>query len=335
MKKLLILISLILLLSGCSKEKIRGEVISVTSADPYVQLIVRTENDRQIPVLADDNTFVYSFFGSDEGLLSGDLIHPYVTVYELRKQDGGWLSARICVESIQLPDGYTLSDGTELTVRRDYHHTIYIAPDGTELLLEQEPVGPGNIHTGGVPSLSDLPENVQTAITGYYRELGLLYDLDREIDRIYHNYLETENNTEFQSRLLAQDICPAAASEKLIWFGAHVTLPREDGLHHQTSTYTIFNRETGEVVDPASLFLCTEEELARIILDLSGMPDTELRREMENAFRFDYLEFNSYALDVRFPAGSLISQNTDHILGIHYEDLAGILHPWAIPTLIQ
>lgn len=335
MKKTAIIIFLLLLLTGCSKKEICGEVISVTGNGPYTQLTVRRTDGRQTQILADDSTIVYSFSGIDQSLLSGELLRPMITAYELRRHDGAWLSERICVESVQLPEGYTLSDGTELTVRRDYHHTIYITPDGTEILLEQEPIGPGNIHTGGVPSLADLPQTAQDAITAYYRELGLLYNLDEEIEKIYRNYLETQDKSSFQSRLLAQDICPTAASEKLIWFGAHVTLPLDNGLHHQTSIHTIFDRQTGDIVDPASLFLCTEEALIRTILDLSGMPDTELRREMETAFRFDYLEFNSYALDVSFPAGSLPSQNTDHILGVHYEKLGSILHPWAIPTLIQ
>lgn len=332
MKKLAVILLTLLLLTGCGKNKqICGEVVSVTNGGQYVQLVLRTEDDRQTRVLADGHTFVYSFAGIEEGLLSGKLLRPVVTAYELRKQDGAWLAERICVESIQLPDGYTLKDGTVLTVRKNYSHTIYSAADGIEILREQNPIGPDNISVGGLPSFSDLKAEVQEKIMAYYDALGLLYDLDDELEKAYRDFLSLDNPISFQSRLLSQDICPSAANEKLVWYSVYVTRPVEGGLHHQTSTHTVFDRETGAVIDPASLFLCSEAEAARVILDVSGMPDTELRHEMEKAFRFDYLNFHSNALDICFPAGSLPSQNTDHLLGVEYEDLSGIIHPWAVP----
>lgn len=332
MKKLAVILLTLLLLTGCGKNKqICGEVVSVTNEGQYVQLILRTEDDRQTRVLADGHTFVYSFAGIEEGLLSGKLLRPVVTAYELRKQDGAWLAERICVESIQLPDGYTLKDGTVLTVRKTSSYTTYSTANGIELLRQQDTIGPDNVSVGGLPSLRDLSHTAQQNIIAYYSELGLLYDLDEEIEKIHRDFLSLDDPSGFQSKLLSQDICPTAANEKLVWYSAHVTRPADDGLHHQTSTHTVFDRETGAVIDPASLFLCSEAEAARVILDVSGMPDTELRHEMEKAFRFDYLNFHSNALDVCFPAGSLPGQNTDHLLGVEYEDLSGIIHPWAVP----
>ena len=105
----------------------------------------------------------------------------------------------------------------------------------------------------------------------------------------------------------------------------------DGGIHHQTSTNTVFDRETGDVIDTADLFTCTEQELGRRIQEIVEMPDTQLRREMETAFRFEYLDFDSNSLGICFPAGSLISQNKSHMLGIEYEDLSGFIHPWAVP----
>lgn len=335
MKRILLILAMVFLLSGCGNREISGEVVSFINEGPYVQLIVQTDEHEQTKVLADGHTFVYSFCGIEEGLLSGKLIRPVITAYELRRQDGGWLAERICVESIELPDKYILSDGTELTVRQNYSHTIYYTEDDMELLREETPVGPDNVHVGGIPSLLELPEAAQEKILSHYEELGFLYDLEEELEMVYERYLAADCQEAFQPVMVSQHISPTAANERLIWYGIHVTLPVEDGLHHQSSTYTVFDRTTGEVVDTADLFTRSEEEAGKRIIALSGVKDEQIIREMENAFRFEYLQFHGHALDVCFPAGSLPNHNTEYLLGIDYADLSGILQPWAIPEDIQ
>lgn len=332
MKKLLLIVPLLLLLTGCGGKVIYGEVKSIAPKGDYLELTIVGKEDT---VLADDNTMVYSFAGIEEGLLDGELIRPYITAYDLRWTPEGTYSDRIYVESMILPEPYVLEDGTKLTVRKDFTHTTYFTPNDIDILWEQEPVGPHNVSVGGLPTFDMLSEQAQEAILAYYEEQGLLYDLDAELEKAYQEFLSMGNPVNFQAHHLSQDISPTAANEKLIWYSIYVTRPVGDGLHHQTSTHTVFDRETGEVVNTADLFQCTEKELGRRILEIVNMPDTELSREMENAFRFEYLNFSSNYLDVCFPAGSLISQNTGHILGIEYQALGGLIHPWAIPDPIQ
>lgn len=335
MKKILPVLVLLLLLTGCGKQQIYGEVLSVTNEGPYVQLVVQTPEERDIRILADGHTLVYSFSGIEDGLLSGSLIRPYITAYDLKPTDGAFLAERICVESIQLPDGYELKDGTILNVRKDYRGTRYEAPDGTEILWEQEPIGPDNVSVGGLPSLDMLNAQAQEAILSYYQELGLLYNLEEKLEQAWQDYLAADKRLLFQAHHLSQDISPSAANDTLVWYTIHVTLPSGNGLHHQTSIQTVFDIKTGTVIDTAALFSCEEAQLARRILDTVEMPDTQLAREMEQAFRFEYLNFCSSGLDVCFPADSLMSQNMDHSMGIHYEDLAGLIHPWAVPESIE
>lgn len=332
MKKLIFLLGLLLLLTGCGDKEIYGEVQSVSSKGDYIELTIVGKDDI---VLADDKTMVYSFSGIEEGLLDGELIRPYITAYDLKHISGGYYADRICVESVQLPQGYLLSDGTALTVRKDYTHTAYFTPDDIEILREQEPIGPNNVSVGGIPSLDMLNAQAQEEILAYYERQGLLYDLDEELERAWQCYQASDNKLLFQSHHLAQDICPSAANHRLVWYSVYVTRPVGDGLHQQSSTHTVFNRETGKVIDTAELFDCTEAELGRRILEIVSMPDTELSREMEKAFRFEYLDFDSNSLDVCFPAGSLSSQKADHLLAIEYEDLAGYIHSWAIPDSIE
>ena len=334
MRKLLIVLSVLFLLTGCGKQEIRGEVLSVNNEGQYVQLLVRTDDDRQVRILADGNTHVYSFAAPEdcEGLLSGDLIRPVISVSRMHRQNGAWLAEMVCVESLELPEGYTLKDGTRLTVRKDYANTIYIAPDGTELLREQDPIGPDNVYTGGIPSLSELKPEAQQAILSHYEDLGLLYDLDAEIEKVYQWYLNATDTDPFYSCLLSQDISPTAANDRLVWYASYTTIPVDGKVHQQIQQNTIFDRNTGAVMDPKDLFTCTEPEAASAILDASQMPDTELRREMEQKFQFEYLNFDNNTLMACFPAGSLVNHPSgDYILGIPYEDLSGILHPWAIP----
>ena len=332
MKKLLLIIPLLLLLTGCGGKVIYGEVQSITPKGDYLELTIVGKEDT---VLADDNTMVYSFAGIEEGLLDGELIRPYITAYDLRWTPEGTYSDRICVESVILPEPHVLEDGTKLTVRKDYSHTTYFSPNDIDILWEQEPAGPHNVSVGGLPTFDMLNKQAQEAILAYYEEQGLLYDLDAELEKAYQEFLSMGNPANFQAHHLDQNISPTAANEKLIWYSIYVTRPVGDGLHHQTSTHTVFDRETGEVVNTAELFQCTEKELGRRILEIVNMPDTELSREMENAFRFEYLNFSINYLDVCFPAGSLISQNTDHGLGVEYEDLYGFIHPWAVPDPIE
>lgn len=328
MKKLLILVSLLLLLTGCGKESITGEVQSVTSRDGYVELILVGMEDR---IFADENTFVYSFSGIEEGLLEGSLIRPIISAEELRRTKGGYSAQRICVESTILPEPHVLSDGTPLNIRTGYHGNLYETQDGYEILWEQEPVGPENVSVGGLPTLRDLPEKAQEAITAYYASLGLLYDLDAELEKAYEAFLTSENKNLFQSRHLAQSICPTAANQQLVWFAAFITEPIGSGLVHERRMGTVFHRNTGQIVDYAELFTCTEDAVCQRILDIAGMPDTQLRKHMEKAFRLDYILFHSSNLDVHFPVRSLPGETQDHIIGIDYADLEGLLCQWAIP----
>ena len=338
MKKLLILLSVLFLLTGCGKKEIYGEVLSVTKDGQYVQLVVRTGDERQVRILADGNTHVYSFAAPDDckGLLSGDLIRPVIRASQLRRVQGVWLAEMICVDSLELPQRYTLDDGTVLTVRKDHSNTIYIAPDGKELLREQDPIGPDNVSVGGLPTFDMLAPAVQEAILAYYDEQELLYNLDAEIEKTYQWYLDSSDGKPFSSSLLSQHISPTAANNRLLWYITYVTRPLDGNLHQETRIHAIFDRQTGAVVEAASLFACSEAEAARVILDVCGMPETELRREMEQKFRFDYLNFSNDAMDVCFPAGSLVNHpDGDYILGIHYEDILNILHPWAVPDSIE
>lgn len=334
MKKLLLMISLLFLLTGCGKQdRIEGTVLSVTPDGENTKILLQTDNGKTCTILHHADTLLWSWVdGIDaEKLLAGEFPEAEITVFYPEKSGNAWLAGQIVIDSVVLPEAYTLSDGTKLNIRKWSGYDSYLLPDGTVLLDVQNPIGPENMSVGGLPSLDDLSPEAQEKIIGYYNELGLLYDLDAEIENIYRMYQAAENKADFQSSMLSQDISQTAANEKLIWYAAFVVQPVGSGLIHETRQGTVFDRETGERIEFSELFTCSEAEIGAAILDIAGMPDTELRQEMEQAFRLEYLIFHSDSLDVHFPVATLPSQNTDYILGIEYEDLAGILQPWAIP----
>lgn len=337
MKKLSSILFLLLLLTGCGKNEVSGEVQSVTQQGAYIELSIV---GKETPILADEKTYVYSFANIEEGLLSGDLIRPHITAHELTKTRDGYYARQIRVDSVLLPEPYILKDGTKLNVRRHYNHTAYmtsdgLVPDGIVLLDERNPIGPENVHVGGLPSLIDLTPEAQGRITAYYKDLGLLYDLDTELEKAYQRYLETDEKNEFQAGLVSQDIGPTAVNDQLIWYCASVTVPLNGNVHQETRNTTIFDRKTGTVVDISVLFTCSETEVGATLLAASGIQDTKLRQEMEAAFRLEYLNFHSTALDICFPAGSLPSEYTAHLIGVDYAEIKQILHSWAIPDSLQ
>ena len=60
--------------------------------------------------------------------------------------------------------------------------------------------------------------------------------------------------------------------------------------------------------------------------------DSVLRMEMQAALRPEYITFHSDRLDITFPRGTLPSQEHSAGWGLDYQELDGLLQPWAIPV---
>ena len=104
-------------------------------------------------------------------------------------------------------DALILSDGTAVDRwQKGYSgYDFYKLKDGTELLREEHPSGPENVYVGGRESFTSLPEHTAKAISAYYDDMGLLYDLETEVEGAYQEYLtcQTEGE-EFFSYYLGQ-----------------------------------------------------------------------------------------------------------------------------------
>ena len=74
-----------------------------------------------------------------------------------------------------------------------------------------------------------------------------------------------------------------------------------------------------------------EEEARAALLDKMADGSDVPRTELEAAFRPEYIRFYSSGLDVTFPRGTLPSQEYTTGGSFDYEELDGLLQPWAIP----
>ena len=210
----------------------------------------------------------------------------------------------------------------------------YKLADGTELLWEQRPVGPGRVHTAGQASLGDLSLTAQEAIQAYYDSLGLLYRTYDELENAYAAYLESGRDPSFDSYLVGQETSPCASSDRVIYFLTSVTLPINGSVATEVRLGAAFDRETGEHLSPWDLFACSEEEARQTLLDLAQPSDGTdgLRAEMEAALTPESLIFFPDHLELSFPEGTLPSQSHAFLASVDYETgLGDILQDWAIP----
>lgn len=334
MKKLAPILFLLLTLTGCGKKEIYGQILSIEMNETHTKLTFLGQDQT---IFVDEKTHVYSF--SDEipyeKLLDGELQEPRIRAHDFSFRNGKHVADYICVESILLPDPYVLADGTELNIRKNHLHTAYETMDGIMLLWETDPVGPANVHGGGAPSLDTLNTKAQEAITAYYEEQGLLYDLDGELEAAWQAYLASENKPMFSCHHLSQDTFPSAANEKIIGFTTILALPI-DGNHMKEYRYSqIFDRNTGKRIDIVDLFRCPEDQIATAILMAADLNDSDLFREITDHFRPEFLVFGPSALELWFPRNTTDGQEETHIICAEYKNLTDILYPWAIPDPIE
>lgn len=231
-------------------------------------------------------------------------------------------------------DALILSDGTAVDRwQKGYSgYDFYKLKDGTELLREEHPSGPENVYVGGRESFTSLPEHTAKAISAYYDDMGLLYDLETEVEGAYQEYLtcQTEGE-EFFSYYLGQSTSLCASNERVVYFLTSVTLPLggQYGMNYQVGA--AFDRETGKVIPVWDLFALPEEDVKALIVEEFAPRSEAERAEMLEKLTAEYLVFQPDSLNVSFPYGVLATELYTSVVGIDYGELTGVLHDWAVP----
>lgn len=231
-------------------------------------------------------------------------------------------------EAAVLPDGTAVGLWRMEQVDR---WNCYRLPDGTELLEERAPTGPANVVVGGVEGFGQLGEAAQAAIGAYYEDQGLRYDLQAELERAYADYQSCQRSGEaFEHYIAGQEVAPTASNDHIVCFVTTTTRSVRGRLVENDYFTAVFDRETGEPLDPVSLFTVSPEEVLERLLSEAQIYDSALREEMKAAWDPAWLELDSGSLSVYFPRGSLPSQETASGFGVDVEDVRDILHDWAV-----
>ena len=231
-------------------------------------------------------------------------------------------------------DALILSDGTAVDRwQKGYSgYDFYKLKDGTELLREEHPSGPENVYVGGRESFTSLPEHTAKAISAYYDDMGLLYDLETEAEGAYQEYLtcQTEGE-EFFSYYLGQSTSLCASNERVVYFLTSVTLPLGGQYAMEYQVGAAFDREAGEVIPVWDLFALPEEDVKALIVEEFAPRSEAERAEMLEKLTAEYLVFQPDSLNVSFPYGVLATELYTSVVGIDYGELTGVLHDWAVP----
>lgn len=215
----------------------------------------------------------------------------------------------------------------------------YRLEDGTELLEIEFPLSPANYSTG---MLDALPEDAQENIRAYYIALGTLYDVNELLAAAYDDYLACQANPDltFENHFANQDTSPCGETEAFVAFRTTVNVLL--GIHFecrtkQIQTCQIFDRETGELMDPWSLFLVPKEDAVHYIFyelckgDAFG-DSLPSREALVKNLKAEHITWYLDGIEIMYPAGTLDGERDPGIgFGFTYEEFETILHPWAIP----
>lgn len=324
MKKKLLIISVVLciVLCGCHRLNIRGEVMEVNE-DSFILL---PDGADALNVTMDENTVIFSWTKdvTVSDFISGAVDGIIVSATGDVKQDS-MLASEVQIEGHLIRNYHTLTDGTSVNLIKSYLYQTYSLENGRDLLFVQNPTKVEETYVAGIGSLRDLPEAAQENIKAYYDAKGLLYDKLQTLEDAYDAYLAVDN---FQTYTLGQEIFPSATNEEVIYFQTIVSLPESE-----LYLCEAFDKENGEAIPMEEIFTCEPRELIRRLAKIAGIDDVTQVEEMTAAFQTEYVTVSQNSLDVNFPAGTLHSEEFAFGMGFEYDDeVRSLLHPWAVPS---
>lgn len=233
----------------------------------------------------------------------------------------------------------TFSDGVSVDLWNDMEHggsfiwgDSYRLPDGTELLNVRNSGGPEHMSVDGIENFQDLSEPAQENVLAFYTRQGALYDVPNLLNGAYGAYLDCQKSHKtFSSWMVTQDVSPTASNPRFMCFLTATGLPLGEQMMTDRRVGAIFDRKTGEPLNPWDLFTLPEAESRRLLLDRAQIADATLLAELEAALTGEMLIFFPDCLEIAFPRGSLHSQTESYFITMDYVDLQDLLQPWAVP----
>lgn len=235
---------------------------------------------------------------------------------------------------------YIFSDGVTAekwkNEKEDTRQYRYRLENGTDLLETTDVLSPEDEMDSELSGFEGLSDTAKVKVRIWYQDQGLLYDLDKELEDAYQDYLECEKSREhFTCHKVSQDVTESAENAEYMVILTAVTTPKKlhfDGgttCNYQTA---IFNRSTGEAIDLWSLFTMPEEEAKEELAKTCSVEDTTVSEQDVGPVmdQGQILLFQDY-LEVWFPYGTWERQEFDKGFGFEYNKIEGLLYEWAVP----
>ena len=325
MKRKLLVIAAVLciVLCGCSRLTIRGEVVEV---DGNSFTLIPDDGDA-LTVTMDENTVAFSWSEdvTVSDLKSGAMDGIIVSVTGIVKQDS-MNASEVQIEGRLIRNYHSLADGTGVDLFKAQRYSIYSLASGEELLFVHKTTEVDETYVQGIGDLGDLDEPAQERIKAWYHDQGLLYDVPQVLEEAYAAWLADGDG--FQTYTLGQEICPSATNEEVIYFLTIVSLPGSE-----LRLCEAFDKETGEPIPMEEVFTCEPREFIQRLAKIAGIDDGALIEEMTAAFQTEYVTVSQSFLEVNFPAGTLPSEELPFGMGFEYnEEIRELLQPWAVPS---
>lgn len=235
---------------------------------------------------------------------------------------------------------YTFSDGVTATKwkneQEDTSRYCYRLANGTDLLETMDVLSPEEEMDSELSGFDGFSDSAKEKVRTWYREQGLLYDLDQELENAYRDYLKCKENQEhFTCHKVSQDVTESAENAEYKVILTAVTTPKK--LHFEGGTTcnyrtAVFSRSTGENIDLWSLFALPEDEVKEILAKNCSIEDTTVSEEDLKPVmnKGQILLFQDY-LEVWFPYGTWERQEFDKGFGFEYDKIEGLLYDWAVP----
>ena len=349
MKKVafLLLVLCLCLLPACSSQKkVSGKIVEtrIDKETSRASFVIQADTNQEIGIWITEETLLFSFVEdiTADDLKTGSLTDVIVSVtYQKfprsfmtqdRQQIAAYRASEIQIVGFLTSETAMLSDGTNVEIWQYSNETVYILPNGAELLRITDPIGPQNVYVGGIESLDDLEEQAQHKVLTFYQEQGLRYDANAALEKAYSDYIQKGRPAKFHSHRIKQAISPTASNAHMMYFLTSTLLPIDDNYYYESRIGAAFNRKTGAVISNWDLFSCSPEEAKQALLDIAGITDPVLRQEMIDAFKPENIILFPGNLEVCFQQGTLPSEAYSYLLGLNYDDrLSAILHEWAVP----
>lgn len=230
-------------------------------------------------------------------------------------------------------NAYTLSDGTTVDHWQGeiFEDAIYKTSEGWELLRIPVLVDIANVYVADMESFADLNETAQANIRAYYEENIPELDVQALLESAWADC--NSGNPEkgmFSAHYAAQNISPSACNETIICFTIETIISGSDNVASIEHISTVFHRQTGAVIDIWDLFAVSREQTMDIMADALAQNDAQYK-EIRSALETEcVIRLEQGDVEFFFPLGTLSWHEYDCYMYLDCEDLAEILHPWAI-----